>query len=370
MPGSLLLVGDSETNQNIYYKTHFLAGDPFIYFENDGRSLLVVGRMEQGRAQKESTVAEVKTFEDFGYLDLVKEGVDRTDAFVTVLERITAESGDGVTVEGRFPVLYADALRERGMMLEVSRDLLRMERRRKLPHEIEAIEAAQRATERAVARARDLLAAGEIHDGMLHLDGIPLTSERLRHELDLALLSEGMDPGEAIVAGGPRAADPHWLGEGPLRAGEAIIFDVFPRSKKTRYYADMTRTFVKGEPAEQLQQMYDATAAALDTALAQIRAGANGRDVHQAVLDSYKAAGFSEDEGPRMTHGTGHGVGLEIHEAPSLSVGDMELVEGDVVTVEPGLYDPAVGGVRIEDIVVVTADGCRNLTRFPRQLRV
>jgi Xaa-Pro aminopeptidase len=205
---------------------------------------------------------------------------------------------------------------------------------------------------------------------MLHLDGIPLTSERLRHELDLALLSEGMDPGEAIVAGGPRAADPHWLGEGPLRAGEAIIFDVFPRSKKTRYYADMTRTFVKGEPAEQLQQMYDATAAALDTALAQIRAGANGRDVHQAVLDSYKAAGFSEDEGPRMTHGTGHGVGLEIHEAPSLSVGDMELVEGDVVTVEPGLYDPAVGGVRIEDIVVVTADGCRNLTRFPRQLRV
>jgi Xaa-Pro aminopeptidase len=370
MPDSILLVGDSESDQNLYYKTHFLAGDPFVYLETDGRQVLVVGRMEQGRAQKESSVPEVKTFDDYGYLDLIKGGADRTGAFLTVLERIAAESGDGVTVEGRFPVLYADELRQRGVTLQVSADLLRVDRRRKSAGEIEAIEAAQRATERAMARARDLLAESHVLGDTLHLDGVPLTSERLRHEMDVALLREGMDPGEAIVACGPGAADPHWIGEGTLRAGESIIIDIFPRSKRTRYYADMTRTFVKGDPGEQLERMYAATELALDTALRLIRPSANGADIHRAVLDSFNAAGFSEDGGPWMSHGTGHGVGLDIHEFPSLGVAGVELAEGDVVTVEPGLYDPAVGGVRLEDLAVVTANGCRNLTRFPRQFRV
>src|SRR5947209_3199843 len=327
MPGALLLVGDSESNQNLYYKTHFLAGDPFVYLEGNGRRLLVVGRMEHGRAVKESSVPEVKTFEDFGYLDLIKEGTDRTAAFITVLQRIAGEGDDGLVVEGLFPVLYADALRARGVTLEVAPDLLRLDRRRKSEVEVGAIEAAQRATERAMARARDILAESEILGETLHLAGIPLTSERLRHEMDLVLLREGMDPGEAIVAGGPGAADPHWIGEGPLHAGQAVILDVFPRSKRTRYYADMNRTFVKGGAGEQLERMFAVTSAALEAALAQIRAGANGRDVHQAVLASYKAAGFGEEQGPRMTHGTGHGVGLDIHEAPGLSLSEVELVE-------------------------------------------
>jgi Xaa-Pro aminopeptidase len=370
MPEATLLVGDSETNQNIYYKTHFLAGDPFIYFESNGRRLLVVAKMEHGRATKESSIPEVKSFDDYGYLDLIKEGVDRTEAFITVLDRVTADSGDGLVVEGRFPVLYADALRERGKSLNVAAGLLRLDRRRKSSEEIAAIESAQRATERAVARARELLAESDVLGNVLHLGGIPLTSERLRQEMDIVLLREGMDPGQAIAAGGPGAADPHWLGQGPLRAGEPIILDVFPRSKRTRYYADMTRTFVKGEPSEQLTRMYEATSTALDTALGLVRPGATGRDIHQAVLDSYKSAGFGADEGPRMTHGTGHGVGLDIHEAPTIGVGGPELLEGDVVTIEPGLYDPTVGGVRIEDLVLVTSDGHRDLTCFPREFRV
>ena len=182
-----------------------------------------------------------------------------------------------------------------------------------------------------------------------------------------------------IVAGGVQATDPHEEGHGPLRSGEAIILDIFPVDKASRYYADMTRTVIKGEPNEELQKMYDAVLESQEAALGMIRAGVNGKDIHQKVSDvlherGYKTLVHDQEEGtPLRTgffHGTGHGVGLEIHEAPRISLSDDELRLGDVVTVEPGLYDPQVGGVRIEDLVVVTEDGCRNLTDFPKEFRI
>jgi Xaa-Pro aminopeptidase len=222
-----------------------------------------------------------------------------------------------------------------------------------------------------VGRAIEILAESEDLHGVLHFGGIPLTSERLRAEIEVALTREGMDTSASpIVAGGPGAADPHWLGSGPLRPGEAIVLDVFPRSKANRYWADMTRTVAKGDPGELVRRMYAAVLRAQEAALAEIRAGANGRDVHAAVQAVFAEEGFAGEDGPRYIHGTGHGVGLEIHEGPALTSMDVELREGDVVTVEPGLYDPAVGAVRIEDLVVVTQDGCRNLTRFPKQLEI
>lgn len=369
---TLLLVGDSESNPNLYYKTHFLAGDPFVYVERDDRRILVVSSMEQGRAVKESHVPEVRSFDDFGYLDLVRETGDRSRAFTLLLSRILGEAGsDGATVEGLFPVAYADALRAENVALEVDPNLLRDERRRKSTEEVGAIEAAQRATESAAQRAIEILAASDEVSGTLHFTGIPLSAERLRTEIEVLLTREGMDPGDVIVAGGPGAADPHWRGSGPLRAGEAIVLDIFPRSKATRYYADMTRTVVKGQPGDTLRRMYDATLAAQETALALIRPGAMGEEIHAAVVEVFKRAGFDSDVGgPRYIHGTGHGVGLEIHEGPGISTAAGALREGDVVTVEPGLYDPDIGGIRIEDLVVVTAGGNRNLTRFPKQFEL
>jgi Xaa-Pro aminopeptidase len=208
-------------------------------------------------------------------------------------------------------------------------------------------------------------------DGVLHYNGIPLTAERLRTEIDSILMREGMEPGTPIVAAGPGAADPHFTGSGPIREGEAIVMDVFPRSKESRYFADMTRTVVKGKPSDELRSMYDAVLRAQERALSMIRPGVNGREIHEAVEAIFAEEGFAgEGPGPRYIHGTGHGVGLDIHEGPGLSTQDVNLAEGDVVTVEPGLYDPAVGGVRIEDLVVVTADGNRNLTRFPKSFEV
>lgn len=373
MSDAMLLVGDSASNPNLYYKTHFLAGDPFVYLEQGGQGLLVVSPMEAGRARKESVVGTVQTFDDYGYRDLVRELADRGQAFGHMLARIIERAGvDRVAVEPIFPVFYADLLREKGIQVDVDPDLLVEQRRHKSADEVEAIAAAQRAAERATQRAIDMMAASDIHDGILYHEGKPLTSERLREAVDMSLLRDNMETAHgSIIAPGPGSADPHWEGSGPVHAGEAVVMDIFPRGKSSRYFGDMTRTAVKGQPSETLQAMYDAVLRAQEAALAEIHAGANGKDVHQAVERVFEQAGFAgEGSGPRYTHGTGHGVGLEIHEGPGLSTTDQELREGDVVTVEPGLYDPAIGGVRIEDTVVVTADGYRNLNSLPKEFVV
>lgn len=373
MTDAILLVGDSERDANLFYKTRFLAGDPFVYAQYNGRDILAVNVMEKGRAQKESSVEDVRSFDEFGYTESMKATNDRAQAFAHVLRGVLSELGaESAEIEGNFPVLYADALRNQSVPLQVNPELLVHDRRSKNQEEIAAIEESQRATERAMAHAIEIIAESEPIGETLHYAGIPLTSERLRSEIELLLMREGMDPSFApIVAGGRGAADPHFLGSGPIRPGEAVVIDIFPRSKRTRYFADMTRTVVKGRPSDELRAMYDATSEALDSALAAIRPGVNGRDVHSAVLKVYEEAGFGGDgRGPRMIHGTGHGVGLDIHEVPSLGSSGGELRVGDAITVEPGLYDPEIGGVRIEDLVIVTEDGCRNLTRFPRRFEV
>ena len=370
---SILLVGDSYSDQNLYYKTHFLAGDTFVYLETGGRGLLVTGAMERGRAEKESIVEAVRTFEDYGYRDLLRELNDHQAAFGVTLARILAEEKlDAVVTGATFPALYADQLRAAGIAVELNTRLLREERRQKSTVEIAAIEEAQRATERAAALAIDLLRRSTVHEGLLHHEGAPLTAERLRTEIDVSLITHGMDTSlSPIVACGPGAADPHWEGAGPIGAGQALVLDIFPRGRRSRYFADLTRTVVKGEPGEQLRFMYVAVLRAQEAGLREIRAGANGRDVHAAVEAVFEDAGYGQDgPGARYIHGTGHGVGLAIHEAPSLGFLDVELVENDVVTVEPGLYDPAIGAVRIEDLVVVTREGCRNLTQFPKSLEL
>jgi len=366
---ALLLVGESYSDQTLFYKTRFLAGDPFIYIERDGRRTLVVSSMERGRAEKESSVPEVRSFDDFGYRDLLRELKDRGRAFTAVLGRIVRESGaERLAVKGSFPALYADYLRAEGFSIDIDPQLLVRQRRAKGPEEIEAIEEAQRATERAAGRAVEMLAASEERGGVLYLDGEQLTSEALRSEIEVTLLRDGVDSAHSpIVAAGPGAADPHWSGDGPIRAGQAVVLDIFPRSKRTRYCADMTRTVVKGDPGPELRSMHQAVLEAQEAALARVRAGASGRSVHEAVQAVFARRGFSGGgPGPRYLHGTGHGVGLDLHEAPHVGDVDEELVENDVVTIEPGLYAPAVGAVRIEDLVVVTRDGYRNLTRFPK----
>ena len=380
---TLLVIGAPEHDATAYHLSGFLAPDPVICLRVTGEEYLAVSSMEYARAKREAQADEVLSFDELGVMELARElksgGRALAAAAAGLLGKLQAANSP-VAVPPSLGVLYADELRARGLAVTPDVRLFASLRRAKTEEEVSYIEKTQRAVESACARAVGILEeAGIGEDGTLLYEGETLTSERLRSEIDVELLRRGYAADGTITAGGVQAADPHERGHGPLKAGESIILDIFPVDKASRYYADMTRTFVKGEPSPELQKMYDAVLESQEAALSMIRAGVNGRDVHNKVSEVLHRAGYKtlvhnqkpgEPLQEGFIHGTGHGVGLEIHEAPHVSTADEELIPGDVVTVEPGLYDPAVGGVRIEDLVVVTEDGCRNLTNFPKEFRL
>lgn len=380
---ALLLYGDSYRFPDIYHLTRFLAPDAFITLEHDREIVIFTNSLEEGRARKESRATRVRNIDELGSRDLAQQGVFGDAAAATLIERALRERGlAACSVPRYFPIAVADRLRAGGVTLTVAPDLAER-RRAKRPDEIEALEATQRATETAWERGVDTIRRADVaSDGTLILDGMPFTAERLRAVVEGTLLELGCLAESTIVAPGKQAADPHMIGTGPLRAREPIVMDIFPQDKRTRYYADMTRTVSKGEPAEEIVRMYEVVRRAQDAGIAALRPGITGREVHELVEDIVFDAGYDtlrpgqkrrpDDPVTRgFIHGTGHGVGLEIHEEPSVGrAGVNPLAAGDVVTVEPGVYDPDVGGVRLEDMLVITGDGYRNLTRAPRQLVV
>jgi Xaa-Pro aminopeptidase len=232
----------------------------------------------------------------------------------------------------------------------------------------------QRRTETALAEAIQAIREAEVREGVLYGDETPLTSETIKGLLARRLLELGCLARHSIVACGADACDPHHEGAGPLRANETIILDVFPQSLTTRYYADITRTVVKGTASDRVKTMYDAVLRGQERALGLIQDGADGTAIHAEVERLFREAGFETGEvDGRMQgffHGTGHGLGLEIHESPRIARRGVGLRAGNVVTVEPGLYYPVWGAVRIEDVVVVREGGSENLTQFPKVLEV
>lgn len=375
----ILLYADSYRSADIYHASGFLAPDPFTYLERDGERIILASALEVGRARKESRATAVREMDEFGAQQLAASDLPREDVEVEVIRRfLDAHGAREVAVPKEFPVYLADGLRSRGITLRIEKGVA--ERRRcKRADELAAIEETQRATEAAFELAVDLLRRADIvRDGTLVLDGTPLTAERVRGRMEVFLLDRGFAADGTIVAPGAQAADPHKDGSGPYRAGEAIVMDVFPQHKRLRYYADMTRTVCRGEASPEIARMYEAVLAAQTEGIAAVRPGVTGREVHERVEDVLFAAGYAtlrdgqrREGAPALIHSTGHGVGLEIHEAPYLGrSGRTPLEVGDVVTIEPGLYHPGIGGVRLEDMVVVTETGCRNLTKAPKQLPI
>ncbi|HEX6711464.1 MAG TPA: Xaa-Pro peptidase family protein [Rubrobacter sp.] len=377
---NLLVIGAPEHDANAYYLSGFLAPDAVICLRVAGKKYLAVSSLEYGRAAKEAPVDELLSYEELGIMRLSRELGSGARAYAAAVANLLEKLGAAnspIAVPADFGVVYADELRARGITLTPDGKLFASLRRSKTEEEISHIQNTQEAVEAACAHVVEVLKEADVgDDGTLEWRGETLTSELLRAEIDVALLRRGCAAEGTIAAGGPQGADPHERGHGPLKTGESIIIDIFPKDLSTRYHSDMTRTFVKGEPNEGLQEMYDAVLESQEAALSMIRAGVNGRDVHRKVADILHEAGYKtnvhdQEKGKPLTegffHGTGHGVGLEIHEAPRVSLADEELIPGDVISVEPGVYDPKVGGVRIEDLVVVTEGGCHNLTSFPKE---
>jgi Xaa-Pro aminopeptidase len=368
-----LVEADSEEADQ-YYLSGFDAPDPFVTLYDGEVHLLFARSLEYGRAVREARADSVERGSEYDYEAHIEEDGPHEGWSRTLAAFLDAYGVASVATPPRFPLQTADGLREQGVAVQPDDEGIVTEiRARKTDEEIEYIRRAQRANEAAMARAETLLREATVEDGRLHREGEPLTSERVKEAIEVTLLRHGCALDETIVACSEDSADPHDRGSGPLEAGEPIIVDIFPRDKTTRYHADMTRTFCRGEPSETIREWYDLTAEAKQAALDALEPGATGEEVHAAVCDVYEAAGLptlradpTAETG--FIHSTGHGVGLEVHELPRVSENASELEPGHIVTIEPGLYDPAVGGVRIEDIVVVTEDGYENLTDYEESL--
>jgi|APSaa5957512622_1039677.scaffolds.fasta_scaffold44457_1 Xaa-Pro aminopeptidase len=364
---ALLIVADSERNCDLFWATQFRAPDPFIYIATQETACVVVKDLELDRAREQVCDADVVASSEY------EKRLGENPAAGAVLAELLRDRGlRRLLVPEEFPVGIADRLRAGGFELSVAQGPLFPARAVKSAAEIEAIAGAQVAAEAGMQTAADALRGATIDGDQLMLDGVQLTAEEVRRRIHHTLLEHGCHAHHTIVAGGEQGVDPHQSGHGPLAAHQLIVIDIFPQHTTSGYYGDITRTFVRGTISPDMQRLYDTVAEAQAVALGTIRAGVDGHAVHAGVANHFAEAGYDTgDRDGRMQgffHGTGHGVGLEIHEAPSLSKRTCMLQTDHVVTVEPGLYYAGLGGARIEDLVVVEESGYRNLTTFPKDL--
>jgi Xaa-Pro aminopeptidase len=361
----LLMVSGSMHNADMYYATHFLSADPFVYLRLSHKDILIVSQMEYERAKKETIVNEVQSSLDYGH-DLKTEEL--------ILNVLLEDGITSIEVPRYFPLFTAEELRKNGIeVVPVEELIMTKEREIKRGQEMVYVRKAQRACEHAMEIAITVIESSSVKSNCLMDNGKVLTSESVKAYIEHALIDAGCncDGGEPIVACGKRAADPHFTGSGPIYANQAIVIDIFPRLKLERYFADMTRTVAKGEPEKALTDMYVTVKHAQEAALALLKAGVTCKEVHNLVCDIFEERGYEtiRKNGKKgFIHSTGHGVGLDLHEKPSVANNDYELRAGNVITIEPGLYDPEVGGVRLEDMVRVLKNGCENLTRFEKKL--
>jgi len=369
----LVLIPSGEADADFTYASGFPVETGLYIRFAEGDDVLVASPLEIERARVQSKAARKLGFSEAGYVD---HGEDAS--WPRLAARLLREKGlEEARVSPRLQSVYLEELRSAGIQVEIDRELFIAERRHKSPEEAGFIRAAQRAAEAAVTEVVRQLSQAEIKDGVLWLGGRPLTSERLYGRAQLLLGEMGFTCPDMIIAGSPECAMPHFRGEGPIRAGAPVIIDIFPSGRSSHYYGDLTRTVVIGDIPAEIRTMHAAVLQALDAGIESIRAGVPSRDVHHNVCQVLVDRGYGTttkgyegpDGGATMNHSTGHGVGLDVHEEPALRGPSEEaLLDGDVVTVEPGLYLNGLGGIRIEDTGMVTNNGFANFTSITRSL--
>jgi Xaa-Pro aminopeptidase len=365
---ALLLYADSAHNADALYFGRVHVPDPFIAIGHNKKKIAVINALEFGRVKKESAFDTVLPLEK--YLSAAREKAPgQKVGAAEVIALVGRELGiKTFVIPDDFPAGLANRLTGLGVRLELADGPVLPKREIKTPDEAAAIREGNRCSALGIGAAESVLRASKIVSGKLHYRGAPLTAERLKFSIETACLEAGALSIDTIAAGGDQACDPHHRGSGPLRANELIIVDVFPRVQATGYHGDMTRTFLKGRASDAQRALVATVREAQKSALKKIRAGVNGRAVHQQCLDVFKKRGYetknTESGSIGFFHGTGHGLGLAVHEAPRVSAVDYKLKAGSVVTVEPGLYYPGLGGCRIEDVVQVTSTGSKLLSSF------
>ena len=363
-----LIVAASESDPDMLYATRFFAPDAFVYLEKAGRRLAMLNDLEVDRGRSQAKVDEI-----IASSDVAKRAGKNPTSTDTLVRFLKEQRVRKAQVPASFPLGLANDLAKAGIKLEPVRGLFFPQREFKSPEELRSLRRALAITEAGMARGIEVLAAAKIGPKkQLRWGGKPLTSEILRAEIDSAILHVGGQPANTIVAGGEQACDPHERGHGPLKADSLIILDIFPRDARTGYFGDMTRTIVRGKASDAQRRLWETVFEGQQLALRAMKPGADGMAVHDSVQQLFTDRGYpTEQRKGRWTgffHGTGHGLGLEIHEEPRFS--RTRFKPGQVLTVEPGLYYPGLGGVRIEDVVTVTDRGIRMLSKFEKRLEV
>jgi Xaa-Pro aminopeptidase len=347
------------------YLTRFVMHDSFVFFKRYRQpGTIIVPQMEAERASRESP-AVVMTRTQAGFPDIAKK---EKNPWKAASQMIAGQAGKTMLVSPALPAALLRALEEHGRVF-VDTGTIEQVRAKKSPEEIRLIRTVQKKTERAMALGISLIRHATVKRDILYHDGAPLTSELVRVAIHKQLMDDGCRAVETIISCGKDTAFPHIIGSGPLRPGAPIVIDMFPRDEATGYYADMTRTVSKGKPDGQVMDMYEAVKEAQQIGISHIKAGVTGAEAHNAVVDYFKSRGYESDT-RGFIHNLGHGVGLQVHELPTVGPAGTTLETGFVVTVEPGLYYPGIGGVRLEDIGAVRAQHFTDFTKFEENLIV
>jgi Xaa-Pro aminopeptidase len=371
-PAGRLIYAASETDADILYPTGFFAPDPFLFVQRGPTKFLVMSDLEMDRARSQATVDRVLSWSAIA-APLDKKG--RRAPVADVIARVLSQLGlRRVAVPRSFPLGLAQELAKRRVRLDVGPDPFWPERELKQPREVRAIEASLRSAEAGLLAGIEALEACRIRNGWLMRDGRKFTAEDLRAAVNTRMMAEGFVPSHTICAPGDQAVDPHEAGHGPIRAHQPVVMDIFPRSEKTGYFGDLTRTVVRGRASFALHELYAIVHEGVRLGHRMLKPGVEGMAIHRAIQALFERQGYKTGvQNGRMQgffHGTGHGLGLEIHEAPSIGKRPCTMRAGHVVTVEPGLYYLGLGGVRIEDVALVTRTGSRCLTRVPKRLEI
>ncbi|MDR2201111.1 MAG: aminopeptidase P family protein [Puniceicoccales bacterium] len=355
---TLRLIYASPTHSaDLFYWGRIFTSDCFLAFEVEGQRYAIGNHLEIDELRRHSRFDRILLPEDLS--------PDRHPGTADLIQRICEKFPNHELLLPRdFPAYLVLELQGRGIQFSIADGEFLPERSLKFPEELIQIRRACSIIGHAFEAVCSILENSKIIDGFLHGDNGILTSEFLRSEIERICFSEGAIARETIVSCGADAAFPHNRGKGKLKANEFIVVDIFPRLVESGYYGDMTRTFLRGEPSKQQREMYDAVEAVQRWAIGEICAGKDGKDIHEGSVAMFKEMGYDTTHSTGFFHATGHGVGLDLHENPFIGERSHRLRSGEVITVEPGLYYPDRGGVRLEDVLLVREDGAEYLSNF------